>query len=213
VVPVHPCCVSPWRGARGRLTLAQAAAATPRPNDRTPRSTIPPAVHGLSDLQVLRLVQDSRSGLDQRCSLQAAHAMDPIKWPDPVASTDRSCRGAPGAGYRPGLSDPRGQAATCSLGLRQPSQPRMATPTCNHRADRPTRDPVLDPAGTPPLAGGAVAVVAELLQAAAGPVGSGIGAVVCVRPVGLCDGLLQAALPPARAAVTARVGPPRYARR
>jgi LysE type translocator len=25
VVPVHPCCVSPWRGARGRLTLSQAA--------------------------------------------------------------------------------------------------------------------------------------------------------------------------------------------
>jgi Transposase DDE domain len=59
------------------------------------------------------------------------------------------------------------------------------------------RDRVLHPAGTPPLAGGAGAVVAELLQTAAAAVGPRFGAVVRVRPAGLCGRLLQPA-PPSR---------------
>jgi hypothetical protein len=47
-------------------------------------------------------------------------------------------------------------------------------------ADRPAWDRVVDPAGAPPLAGGAGAVVAELLAAAAGPLGLGLGAVVAL---------------------------------
>src|SRR5215207_980345 len=42
--------------------------------------------------------------------------------------------------------------------------------------------------------GGAGAVVAELLSAAAGAVGSRLGTVLCVRAVGVCPGLLQADL-------------------
>jgi hypothetical protein len=45
------------------------------------------------------------------------------------------------------------------------------------------------------LAGGAVAVVAELLQAAAAAVGPRFGAVVRVRPAGLRGRLLQPAPP------------------
>ena len=51
-----------------------------------------------------------------------------------------------------------------------------------------------DQAWTPPLEGRAVAVVAELLQAAAGAVGPGCGALVRVRAGGLCGGVLQPAL-------------------
>jgi DDE family transposase len=56
--------------------------------------------------------------------------------------------------------------------------------------DRAAWDRVVGPARAPPLAGGAVAVVGELLQAAAGAVGPGFGAVVRVRAGGLCGGVL-----------------------
>ena len=50
------------------------------------------------------------------------------------------------------------------------------------------------PARSAPLAGGAGPVVAELLQALADPLGSGLGAVVCVRAAGVCTHLFQPAL-------------------
>jgi hypothetical protein len=64
----------------------------------------------------------------------------------------------------------------------------------DHRADRPAWGQILDPAGAASLAGGAGAVVAELLAAPAGTVGSGVGAVVRVRAAGLRAHLLQPAL-------------------
>jgi hypothetical protein len=50
---------------------------------------------------------------------------------------------------------------------------------------------VLDPAGTPPVAGRADVVVAVVLPASGGSLGSGLGAVVWVRAAGLCACLLQ----------------------
>ncbi len=59
--------------------------------------------------------------------------------PSPVGpAPDRSCHGAPGAGYRPGLSDPRDQApATCSLGLRLGRQPPRVAGSGDQPPDRP----------------------------------------------------------------------------
>jgi hypothetical protein len=55
-------------------------------------------------------------------------------------------------------------------------------------------DRLLGQAGTPSLAGRAVAVLVELLQAAAAAVGPRFGPVVRVRPVGLRGRVLQPAL-------------------
>jgi Transposase DDE domain len=73
-------------------------------------------------------------------------------------------------------------------------QPRLAAAAWDHGADRSAWDRVVAAAGAASLAGGAGAVVAELLSAAAGAVGSGLGTVLCVRAAGVCPGLLQAAL-------------------
>jgi transposase len=78
--------------------------------------------------------------------------------------------------------------------LRQPGQPGVPGTAWDQGADRAAWDRVVDAAWSPPLAGGAGAVVVELLQAAAGAVGPRFGAVVCVRAGGLCGGVLQPAL-------------------
>ena len=70
-------------------------------------------------------------------------------------------------------------------------QPRLPTPSRDHTADRPAWGRVLDPAGTPPVAGRADAVVAVVLPASGGSLGSGLKAVVWVRAAGLCACLLQ----------------------
>jgi hypothetical protein len=77
-------------------------------------------------------------------------------------------------------------------------QPRLwfaSLVVCATGADRSAWDRVVDPTGTPLLAGRAVVVVAGLLEAAAAAVGPRFGAVVRVRPAGLCDRLLQPAPP------------------
>jgi hypothetical protein len=58
----------------------------------------------------------------------------------------------------------------CRQGLRQPRQPRRPATAWDHRADRPPWDRIIDQAGTASLAGGTVAVLVELLAAAAGAV-------------------------------------------
>jgi Transposase DDE domain len=73
---------------------------------------------------------------------------------------------------------------------------RATGPICgvgDHRADRPAWDGVIGQAWTPPLAGGADAVVVELLQAAAGALGPGCETLVRVRAGGVCGGVLQPA--------------------
>src|SRR4029453_727455 len=62
-----------------------------------------------------------------------------------------------------------------------------------HRTDRSPPDRALSQAWPPPLEGRAGAVVAELLPAAPGALGPGIGAVLRIRAPGLCPGLLQPA--------------------
>src|SRR6266516_4814825 len=53
---------------------------------------------------------------------------------------------------------------------------------------------LLEPAGPPPVADRADVVVAVVLPASGGSLGSGLGAVVRVRAAGLCACLLQAPL-------------------
>jgi hypothetical protein len=64
----------------------------------------------------------------------------------------------------------------------------------------PGVDRVLDPAWAAPLEGRKGTVVGELLPAAWGPVGSGLGAVLRVRATGLCAHVLQPAGLSSRAA-------------
>jgi hypothetical protein len=66
----------------------------------------------------------------------------------------------------------------------------------DHGSDRTAQDRVVDPARPPPLTRGAGPVVAELLQALADPLGSGLGAVVCLRAAGMCTHVFQPALAP-----------------
>jgi Transposase DDE domain len=79
-------------------------------------------------------------------------------------------------------------------GVRQPHQPGLAAAAWDPTADRSAWGGVVGQVGTAPLAGGAVAVMVELLQAAAGAVGPRFGPVVRVRAAGLCGRLLQPAL-------------------
>ena len=81
------------------------------------------------------------------------------------------------------------------------SQPRLPAPAWDQVADRPAWRGVVGSAWATPLAGGAGAVVAELLPAAWGAVGSGLGTVVRVRPAGVCAGVLQPAVRRAPAAL------------
>jgi hypothetical protein len=115
--------------------------------------------------------------------------------PGPVGlRTDRSCRGAPGAGYRPGLPRTHGPGPTRSLGLRPCRQPYLPAAPRDHVTDRPARDRVVGQAWAPPMEGRAVVVLVELLAAAGCAVGPGRWAVVRVRAAGLCSRLLQPAL-------------------
>jgi hypothetical protein len=61
----------------------------------------------------------------------------------------------------------------------------------DHGADRPAWDRVVGTAGSASLAGGAGAVLVELLATAGDALGSGVGPVLCVRAVGMRAGLLQ----------------------
>src|SRR4029453_17371678 len=75
--------------------------------------------------------------------------------------------------------------------------PGTAAPICDgvdQCPDRAPRDRVVEAAGALPLGGGGGAVVVELLQTAAGPLGSGLRPVPCVCAPGLCAGLRQPAL-------------------
>src|SRR5215213_5306819 len=104
-----------------------------------------------------------------------------------------------GRGRRAASPQPLGTAphparqAPRSQGVRQPREPGVPAAAWDHRADRSAWDRVPDTAGTPSLAGGAVAVVVGLLQAAAGAVGPGQWAVVRVCAAGMCAGVLQPA--------------------
>src|SRR4030095_11783416 len=69
----------------------------------------------------------------------------------------------------------------CRKELRQRRQSCLSATAWDHRTDRPPWDRVIGQAGSASLAGRAVAVMVELLAAAWGAVGPGLGAVVCVR--------------------------------
>jgi hypothetical protein len=75
-----------------------------------------------------------------------------------------------------------------------PGTPGLSATAWDQCPDRAPRDRVVEAAGPLPLAGGAGAVVVELLQTAAGPLGSGLRPVLCVSAAGLCAGLRQPAL-------------------
>jgi transposase len=79
-------------------------------------------------------------------------------------------------------------------GVRQPSQPCLPAAAWDQGADRAASDRVVDPAWAPPVEGRAITVVAELLAAAAGAVGPGLGKVVRLPAGGLRGGVLQPAL-------------------
>jgi hypothetical protein len=64
-----------------------------------------------------------------------------------------------------------GPASSTLTGVRQPREPGVPAAAWDHRADHSAWYRVPDTAGTPSLAGGAGAVVVELLPAAAGAVG------------------------------------------
>jgi transposase len=86
---------------------------------------------------------------------------------------------------------------TCAL-------PRLSAPARHHRQDRPPRRGILHQAGPAPLAGGALAVVAELLPPTAGALGSLLGPVLCVRAAGLRDGVPQPAQRPSDGSPSSR---------
>ena len=80
--------------------------------------------------------------------------------------------------------------------LGQPSQPGLPAPAWDPAADRPARGGVVGQAWAPPVEGGAVAVVVELLQAAGGTVGQRAGrwfAFVLVACAVVCFNRLQSA--------------------
>jgi len=100
----------------------------------------------------------------------------------------------------PPVRTPAGQRRTqagqgpCRQGVRQRSQPDLPAAPWDQAADRPAWGGVVGAAGAASVEGRAVAVVVELLAAAGGAVGPGLGTVLRVRAAGLCDRLLQPAL-------------------
>jgi len=86
-------------------------------------------------------------------------------------------------------------------GLRPTPLPGLPASAWHHRPDRPSRDRAVGSAGPAAMAGGAVAVVAELLPTAAGVLGPQLGPVLC-----LCGGRLCAGVPPHAAAATQQQG-------
>src|SRR6266536_302312 len=110
----------------------------------------------------------------------------------------RAVRGA--VGRRAGGADPGPAAALparqgrCRQGLRQCRQPRLPASPWDHAADCAAWGGLVEPAGPPPVADRADVVVAVVLSASGGLLGSGLGAVVRVRAAGLCACLLQAPL-------------------
>jgi hypothetical protein len=161
-------------------------------------STSVRAKHGGTTLAQTRSIAASR-GPSSTWSATVVGCRSPRRSPPPTSPTwscsPRSSTTSPGAHAVASAAHPAWQAG-CRQRLRQRGQPRLAAPAWDHRADRPARDRIVDPAGAPPLAGGAHAVMAVVLAAAAGPVGSGLGAVVCVCAAGLRAHLLPAALTP-----------------
>jgi len=101
-----------------------------------------------------------------------------------------------GAAGRQGAARPGPLPCCARRGASLPGWAPSRSPSAawDHRVDRPAWDRVLDAAGTPPVAGRAVAVVVELLAAAAGALGPGLWSVVRARAAGLCAGLFQPAL-------------------
>jgi hypothetical protein len=108
-----------------------------------------------------------------------------------VGGDPRRCPADPdavGAAAYPARQAPRRQ------GVRQPREPELPAAAWDPATDRPAWGRALDSAWAPPLAGGAVAVMVELLAAAAGAVGPRFWAVVRVRAAGLRGRLFQPAL-------------------
>src|SRR5215218_2986771 len=145
------------------------AAATPRPHGRTQgppshQRSVASATCRFSDLCRTR-----RPGLWQRCSLQAAHAMDPTNWPDPVTQPTTLVVALQALAIDQVSVRSTGSGPTCSLGLRLPTLPQHPAPTRDHAPNRPARRRLEPAAGPPPLRGGAVAGLAGGLPAPAGP--------------------------------------------
>jgi transposase len=95
---------------------------------------------------------------------------------------------AVGAAARPACGGARGQ------GLRQRGQPGLAAAAWDPAADCPAWDRLVGAPWAASVEGRAGTVVAELLQAAAGSLGPGLGAVLRLRAAGLRARLLQPAL-------------------
>jgi hypothetical protein len=89
------------------------------------------------------------------------------------------------SGNRPRGGAPDPPKLYADKGVRQRGEPGLPAAAWDPAADRPTWGGVRDQAWAAPLAGRAVAVVAELLQAARGAVGPRCGAEVRVRAAGL----------------------------